>query len=331
MPGILSQNEIDELLSALAAGEDTPTHTDEEEELGQVKEYDFRTANKFPKEQMRMLQFIYENFAGRLSSYFSGTLRVMSEVEVVSIEEQSFQEFSNSIPSPVVLSVIGMSPLKGSALLEISPAIAYEIVSRLFGGTGEYVDIEKAFTEIELSVLRRIILQILEVMGEAWEKAIAIRPSLDRMETSAQFTQIVSSNEPIVIITMNVTIGQVSDIINLCIPHVAVQPVFKQLSMRVLYADSFFQEDAKEDVGKINPDMADIVLTLHAAFDDTIGTVNDIISLQVGDVIRVDHPTNKPINVTVEHMPKFKAAIGTKGSKYAVRITDILKEENDHE
>ncbi len=326
MAEILSQNEIDELLSALAAGVDEPEKEPEEEVLGQVREYNFRTANKFAKEHIRMLEFIYENFANQLSSYLSATLRVMSEAEVVSIEEQTFAEFSNSIPSPVILSIISMPPLQGNSLLEITPVIAYEMISRLFGGTGDFTDTSKSFTEIELSVLRRISQQIIELMDESWEKVIRVRATLDRVETSAQYTQIIAANEPIVIVTLNVKIGQVSDLMNLCIPHVAVQPILKQLNMQTLYQETSGQNNQEQDDLDMAPKLSDIQLTLHAIFDDTVGTVQDIINLQVGDVIRVDHTVNKPVTVLVEHMPKFKAAIGRHKSRYAVRISDILKE-----
>jgi len=331
LSSILSQNEIDELLSALAAGVDAPPEAPEEQELGQVREYNFRTANKFPKEQIRTLQFIFEGFAVHLSSYFAGMLRVMSEVEVVSIEEQTFSEFNNSIPSPVVLGIVNMPPLQGNALLEISPAIAYEIISRVFGGSGEFFDTGKPFTEIELSILVRVVRQILELMEESWERVAKVTATLDRIETSAQFAQIVAVNEPIAIITMNVKIGDTSDVINLCIPHVAVQPVAKQLSMRMFYSEVSAQENQPVKVDKLTPGLANTQLTLHAVFDNTIGTVQDIVNLQVGDVIRVDHHINKPITVMIEHMPKFKGCIGMHRSKYAVRISDILKEETDDE
>ena len=331
MANILSQNEIDELLSALASGIDTTSNDEAEQETGKVREYNFRTANKFPKEQIRTLHFILENYAVRLSSYLSGTLRVICETEVISIEEQTFSEFNNSIPSPVVLAIINMPPLQGSSLLEISPTIAYEIISRLFGGTGQEHDTEKPFTEIEIAILVRVIRQMLDLMGEAWERVASVSASLDRIETSSQFAQIVAANEPIAIITMNVKIGEVSDMINLCIPHVAVQPIAKQLSMRMFYSDGSIQQGADINVDNMKPNLSKTYLTLHAKFDDTYGTVRDILSLQVGDVIRVDHSINEPITVLVEHIPKFKGYIGRHKSKYAVKITDILKEETEDE
>lgn len=329
MSGILSQSEIDELLSALASGSAAEPVKEEEPERERVRKYDFATANKFPKEQIRTLQFIYEAFAGRLSSYFAATLRTMSEVEVVSIEEQSFSEFNNSMPSSVVLAIFDMPPLQGNVLLEVNPAVAYEIISRLFGGPNKTFDTSKPFTEIEIAVLVKIIRQILDIMADSWEKVVQVKAILERIETDPQFAQIAATNDPIAIITMNVTIGETSDLINLCIPHVAIQPLAKKLSTRMLYSGAGTKDEGGTNLDEMKATIADAKLTLHAVFDTTVGTVHDIASLQVGDVIRLDHPTDKPITINIEHLKKFKGIIGQKKGKYAVRITEILQEEED--
>jgi len=330
MSNILSQNEIDELLSALASGQDRACEEQTDEEKKLIRPYDFRTANKFSKDQMRTLHFIYDNFASRLSTYLSGTLRTICEVEVISIEEQTFSELSNSMPSPLIVSIINMPPLQGSVLFEITPVITYEIVSRLLGGTKQFENTDKPFTEIELSIMDRIIRRMLQLMNEAWEKINKVNATLDRMETSSQYVQIVSANEPIAIITLNVKIGDISDIINLCIPHVAVQPIAKKLVMKTWYADNSIKKSTKERTD-FETRLSNIYLSLHAVFNPTMATVGDILNTKVGDVIQIDHCINQPIMVRVEHIPKFRGSVGIQGSNYAVRLSEILKEDADNE
>ena len=135
MADILSQSEIDALLNALSSGEDVNTDKPGEEEgRGTVREYDFRTANKFYKEQMRTLDVIFENFAFLLANRLTGLLHTLCEIEVSSIEEQKFGEFNNSIATPAILSIVEMEPLQGSMLMAITSTVAYAFVRRLFGG-----------------------------------------------------------------------------------------------------------------------------------------------------------------------------------------------------
>lgn len=332
MSDILSQSEIDELLLALATGRDKPSETVEEPDQAQVKPYNFRTANKFSKEQIRMLTFIYENYAGRLSTFLSGSLRASCEVEVISIEEQTFSEFNNSLPSPAFLAIFEMPPLAGSSILELSTNIAYEIISRLFGGAGQIHDSStKLFTEIEIAIITNIVYKMLNVMNESWERVTTLRTALTRTETSAQFAQIVDPTEPIVIITMNVKIGETSDLINFCIPHLAIQPIAKQLAMKAWYSDSGTIKSDKDTNIELNPRIANASLMLHAVFNATYATVKDVVSLQVGDVIRIEHPTNKELTVMVEHMPKFKGHLGLKGQRVAIKVTEIFKGVEEYE
>jgi flagellar motor switch protein FliM len=330
LSNVLSQNEIDELLSVLASGQDKVLEEAHEEENKDVKPYDFRSANKFSKDQMRTLHFIYDNFASRLSTYLSGTLRVACEAEVLSIEEQSYSELSNSMPFPVILAIMSMPPLQGSVLFEITPVIAYEIVSRLLGGAGQSENMDKPFTEIETSIMERIIRKMLSIMDEAWERINKVRTSLERIETSPQYVQIVSANEPIAIITMNVTIGEVSDIINLCIPHVAVQPIAQSLVMKTWYADKD-SDQAAEEKKDHEAKLSGIYLTLQALFNSTNASVGDILGTQEGDVIQLDRRISEPVTVKVEHIPKFRGSVGVQGMNYAVQIVDILKEETENE
>lgn len=329
MGNVLSQNEIDELLAALASGEaDEPAPEEEGEELN-VREYNFRTANKFHKEQIRTLNIVYDNFARLLASYLSTTLRAIVEIEVISIEEQTFNEFNNSLPDPVILSIFSMTPLEGLLMMEITPGVAFAMINRLFGGGDGFGETSKEFSEIELSILEKLIRQFLGLMVEAWDKVAEVNPRLDRIETSGQFAQIVSLNETIAIVTMNVTIGETSDLINLCIPHVAIEPVAQQLGLKLFYSTS--DREVIPQPEKIKRSLVDMPVRLHAYFDNTRATVGDVYSLQVGDVIQLDHNVNKPININVEHLPKFTGVIGTSGNHYAVSIVDVLEEESANE
>lgn len=334
MADVLSQSEIDELLVALASGRDIPP-IEEPEETPAFRVYDFKTANKFTKEQIRMFYLIYENFAGRLSTFLSGVLRTKCDVDVTSIEEQTFAEFSNTLPTPAFLSIFTMPPLDGSALFEISSSVAYEIVSRLLGGTSSSdEEAGKPFTEIEISILSRISAQMLSIMSESWNRVGPMQAITDRVETSPQFAQIVNSSEPIAIVTISVSIGTISDIINFCIPHLSIQPIAKKLTASLMYnqrGDVSNTGMAQNSEIAISPRISSTPLTLHALFDPTDATVGDILNLQIGDVIRVEHPINRPITVLVEHIPKFRGVMGLKGKQVSIKIAEILKEESDDE
>ncbi|MCL2078439.1 MAG: flagellar motor switch protein FliM [Oscillospiraceae bacterium] len=330
MSEILSQSEIDELLSALMTGSsETDEKSGDASASLKVKDYDFRTANRFPKEQMRTFHVVFETYSQLLSNSLSSILRLSCETEILSIEECSYSEFNNSLPAPVVLAVMLAPPLHGTLLIQMSPEFAYMLISRLFGGgtTGEN---SKQFTEIELALVERVLRQQCAVFDEAWDKVISLSTQIDRIETSSQFAQITAPNEPVAVVIINITMGEDSGLMSICIPHTAIEPVAQQLNTRMWFS-SDLRDDGKneERLASLTGMLMHTPTPLTAYFGQTGATISDIMNLQIGDVIRLDHPVDEPLTIKVQHIPKFRATVGTFGQKYAMQIIDILQEEEE--
>lgn len=330
MSKILSQNEIDELLSALNSGEDVPEQQDDTGS-DNVRVYDFKTANKFSKDQMRTLNILFDTFATLLSNRLTGMLHTVCELEVVSVEEQNFGEFNNSIPTPAALGLIEMEPLQGTLLIEMSASLVYGLISRLFGGEADYVQTQKNFTEIELTIVENILEQVTGIMEESWEKIVKVNPILARIETSSQFTQIAAMNEPAAIVTLNAKMDEIEGIISICIPHFAIQPIAKELNTTnwTLAENTKHTQESKE--GILEAQIQDTYVTVHTVFHGTIAPLREILNMQVGDIICINHDIKDYVNINIEEQPKFKGVIGTEGNKYAVQIAEIIKENNTSE
>ena len=328
MSEILSQSEIDELLSALMTGDsDSSAEATDGEPALKVKEYDFRTANRFPKEQMRTFHVVFETFSQLLSNKLSSILRVSCECEILSIEECSYSEFNNSLPAPVVLAIMEAPPMHGSLLIQMSPEFAYMLISRLFGGgtTGENT---KQFTEIELALVERVIRQQCSVFDEAWDKVIELSMQIDRIETSPQFAQITAPNEPVVVIIVNITMGEESGLMSICIPQTAIEPVAQQLNTRMWFSSGIRDDGRGEErLAALTNMLMHTPIPMTAYFEQTPATVSDIVNLQIGDVIKLDHSLDEPLTIKVQHIPKFRATIGTLGHKYAMQVIEVLAEE----
>ena len=332
MANILSQNEIDELLSAINSGEDVEKQeTPEEANKGNLRVYDFRTANKFSKEQMKTLDIIFDNYSYLMSTRLTGMLRTICEVEVSAVEEQKFGEFNNSIPSPSVIAITNVEPFQGQILFQISQNLAYAMISRVFGGNAENSNWNKSFTEIELVILENIVKQFTLFLEEAWDKIVDISTSLDRIETSSQFTQIAALNEPSAIIAFNVSIDDVEDTVSICIPHVALQPVIKKLNSAAwtlgTAARNLPKVDSKSE--DIEGELDDAEATMYALFNETRATMDELYHMKVGDVVVLDHNINDYITVYLEDIPKFKGIIGVSGNKKVVQIAKTIKESNE--
>lgn len=224
MGEVLSQNEIDSLLRALNDGElDVEEMKDVPEK--QVKNYDFARPSKFSKEHLRTLEIIFEHYGRLISTNLPVYLRKSVQVEVMNSEAVTYSEFSNALSNPVLLGVVDMEPLNGNIILEVASNLGYAIVDRMLGGLGQPLDRSRDFSEIELLIIERILTVCVELLSEPWQNVVEINPRLERIETNSQFAQIISPNEMIAIVTINMKIGEVEGLMNVCLPFMTLEPV----------------------------------------------------------------------------------------------------------
>jgi flagellar motor switch protein FliM len=324
---ILSQSEIDRLLKDLASGD---AEESEAEVINVVKNYDFKTANRFTREQIRAISVVFKNFGHLLSNYLMGTLRAACDSEVLSIEEISFNEFNNSVPSPVIIAIINTFPFTGTFILEMTKEISYSIISRVLGGTKEIASEGRQFTEIELAIMERVLWQSLKNFDEAWIKIMEVSSTLEKVETSMQFAQIVDINEPVLMVTLNITIGSESGLIGFCLPHQALEPFTKQLNTKHMYSGNVNKKVETEPMTIINS-IRNTDIIVSAVFNSTEATVRDITSLDVGDVIQLQHKVDEPLIVKYQQVPKYRASLGKYRNSLALKIVEGIKGEENNE
>lgn len=320
---ILSQNEIDALLSALSTGEMSAEEIKKEEETRKVKVYDFKRALRFSKDQIRSLTRIHENFARLLTTYFSAQLRTYVQINVASVDQIPFEEFIRSIPNMTIINVFELPPLDGNILMEVNPNIAYSMLDRLMGGVGESPGKVDNLTEIETKILTNLFERSFDNLREAWSGIIDIDPFLTEMEVNPQFLQMISPNETVVVISFNIVIGESSGMINICIPHVVLEPIVPNLSVRY-WMQSNKKEPTPEQSLVLEKRLKNAPLPFIAELGNGTLTIDEFLHLQPGDVIRLDTQIDEPLLIKVGDRPKFSAQPGNFKGRMAVQILEPL-------
>jgi len=322
---VLSQNEIDALLKQLSTGE-LDVDDIEENKSAKVKEYDFSKPAKFSKEHLRTIEIIFEHFGRLLSSNLPAYLRKNVQIEVMNSEAVIYSEFSNALSNPVLLGVVNMSPLKGNIIIEMATNIGYAIIDRLLGGVGEPLEKNRDFSEIELSILERIFNIIISLLREPWKNVVEIEPYLERIETNSQFAQIISPTEMIAIVTINVNIGGVEGLMNICLPFMTLEDVMDKLNTKYWFS-TMQNKDESSYADVIETAINKALIPVSAYLGKSQITVIDFVNLQVGDIIKLDRNVEDELDIYVGNIVKFKALPGSFSDNYAVKITEIYREE----
>ena len=304
MSDILSQNEIDNLLQALSSGEVDAEEMKASSE-NQVKNYDFSRPSKFSKEHLRTLEIIFEHYSRLLSTNLPVYLRKNIQVDVMNSEAVTYMEFSNSLSNPVILGIVNMEPLEGNIIVEMAAKLGYAIVDRMLGGEGEPLDKIREFSEIELLIIERIMAACVQLLREPWENVVDINPRLERIETNSQFAQIISPSEMIAIVTINIKIGEVEGLMNICLPYITLEPVMDKLNTKFWYA-SMQERTEMEYAESIEHLIAKAVIPVKAILGSSTISVSDFSGLQVGDIVRLDTKVNQELEVYVGDIKKHK-------------------------
>jgi len=332
MNEVLSQDEIDQLLTAISSGETDTNDFKPVSDTRKIKIYDFKRPDKFSKEQIRTVSIMHETFARLTTTSLSAQLRSLVHVHVASVDQLTYEEFIRSIPTPTTLAVINMDPLKGNAVLEIDPTITFSMIDRLFGGKGATAgNKNRDLTDIEQSVMEGIIVRILANMREAWTQVIDLRPRLGQIETNPQFAQIVPPSEMVVLVTLETKVGEEEGMMNFCIPYLTIEPIISKLSSQFWFS-SVRRSSTTQYLGTLKEKLSTVDMDVVAEIGSIQLPIRDVLALQVGDVVRLSNiRVGDPLTLSVGNKPKFYCQPGVVGKKMAVQITGKIEEEDTTE
>jgi flagellar motor switch protein FliM len=316
MERVLSQEEIDDVFRH---NRDTPA--DDPDKHAEI--YDFRRPDRIAKDQLRAIHILHENFARAVASSLSAYLRAYVAVNLVSVEQLSFMEFSQCLPSPTCLVSLGLHPFEGNAVLELNPALVFPIIEMLLGGAARApLKVSREMTEIEQSVMDGIFRIILQDLKAAWHPVAELEFSIDARETDAQLLRILAPNEAVVAVSMEVRISDNSGMMNIGIPSIVIKMLRNKFDQQwtVRKAQSNEQDQAR---------ILRLIRTSRVHLDTRLNgptlSVGNLLDLSEDDVLAFDYPVGRLVDLSVNGKLKFRGRIVATGNKRAFQIAEISK------
>ena len=342
MSDVLDQSEVDALLAAVDTGQvnsqvgggDATAVSEATQVFSrnitadaapqmEIHTYDFKRPERVSKDQMRALEALHEGFGRNFGAALSGYLRTIVEVSVANIEQLTYSEFIHSLPNPTCFNLLKAEQLDGQLCLEISPLIIYPIIDRLLGGSNADLFIpQRPLTQIEQRLVQRITDRAMHHLSEAWSNLTPVTFAVQDFESNPQLVQIVPPNETVVVVGFELKMGNRAGTMSLCIPYNVIEPI-----MGVLAAQNWFSYHRKggidDHLRRLTGNIQNAPVEIRALLAQTTMRVNDLISLNVGDVITTDKGTNRDVLIQVEGKNKFLGQIGCWHGNRAIRITRI--------
>ncbi len=307
---VLSQDEIDNVFRNLRDDADDPAL--------KAQPYDFRRPDRIAKEQLRAIHLLHENFARSLASSLSAYLRAYVTVNLVSVEQLSYLEFSQCLPSPTVIVALGMNPFDGNAVLELNPSLVFPVLEMLLGGSGRSsVRLEREITEIEQSILEGVYRIVLHDMKESWSAVTSLAFSIEARETEPQMLQILAPNEAVVAISMEVRVGENLGMMNIGIPSIIIKMLRQKFDQQWSVRKS---ESTRVEQERMLRLIQPAIIHLDARLKGPTLRVENMLKLEVGDVLVFDYSVERPLNLEINGRHKFDGFMVDNGRKRALQL-----------
>ena len=328
MADILSQEEIDALLEVVDdEGESAVEQTAEATDDRQIILYDFKRPNRVSKEQLRAVKGIHDKMARNLASQVSSIMRSIVEIQLHSVDQMTYGEFLMSLPIPTSFNVFSIKPLDGSCVIEINPSIAFPMIDRLLGGLGESFEATRELTDIELNLLDAILRIVMQRLKEAWAPVTDMYPVVEAKESSPNVVQIVSQNEIVIMVVMEIIIGNSSGMINLCYPVIHLEPILSRLANRDIMLG---ETSAKKSRNKeLNALIGRAEVFAEAILGKTELSVGELLDLVNGDIIRLDRPADDHAIIAIDKKDLFLGEMGLHRFRKSLKIEKLIKTDKD--
>lgn len=312
---VLSQQEIDRVFRSIK--QTTP----EEDLSARATPYDFRRPDRIAKDQLRSIHMLHETFVRALGPSLSAYLRAYVVVNLVSVEQLAFVEFSRSIPSPTCLISLGMTGFDNNAILELNPSLVFPIIELLLGcASPSRIPPAREITEIERAILDGLLRIILKDMRESWRAVISNMDfTVEGHETEPQLLQILSPNEAVVAISIEIRVGEISGMMNIGIPSIIIKMLGQRLEQHGLRKAELSEAENERILRLIAP----ATMRLDTRLTGPLLSVRDLMAMQAGDVLTFDYPVERPVNVTLNGRAKFAGRVGTMGRKRAIHLDEL--------
>lgn len=328
MAETLTQEQIDALLSSAMSGGVVESSKEPD-----VKEYDFRAPKKFTKERIKILDSIFDNYARLLSSYLTGLLRLYCKVTLASIEEQRYFEFNNALPDYVMMGTLDLGIHDDdigtvTSIVQLSNSLTYTLIDRLLGGRGEYKDADRDFTEIEVSIIDKIINNMAALLREPWEPYLEVNPTVVNIETNSRVYSAVDYDDTMILVALEATVNDTKTIITICMPVLSLDEVMqKYMTRSVRTTRKFDAAREQERRDNIMNALNETSLDITAVLGKTSLDVFDVLNLQIDDIIPLDISIESNVKLRIGSKVWFDGKLGSFNQNKAVKIENVYRSE----
>jgi flagellar motor switch protein FliM len=272
---------------------------------------------------------MYERVAKSLEGWVTGRVRDQIEMRLQSVEQFSFGEFTLSLSSPCASFIFNVNDSGGQqGVFDIGQDFAFYLVDRLFGGNGRQPYGNRPLTRVERMALRSVVERATALLIEVWSDHIPLQLEISSFESFPDIlTQNANRDDPVLAANIEVTVGEISSLLLICLPFTVLDKFFTHTGKRRINSVTGTEQERA-----ISREIAEQTLRItnvnvSARLPEFRMSMRDIASLAEGGIIQTALPHDSPVRVRVGPQERFIGTVGRVGTKLAVRVADTVNTE----
>lgn len=316
--------------SSSSSSSNSSSSSESSKPKGKERPYNFKRQSKFSKAQINTLRMIHENFARLMGTEISTRLRMSVTSRLISVDQETFEEFVGSIFPPTFIAVFRSDSLDGKLMIQLDLSIVFSILDRQFGGNGAPLSTLRQLTDIEKQIMQKTMVNIIDRLSESWQNIVDLMPVIELVESNPQYAQMVPPNDPVVTIKIELSILDTTGFFKLCIPYSTVENVIKKLDS-VSWLQTQKPVDRKGNNTFIEDHLKATDLPFVVELGRAVYPLEDIVNLQPGDYLLTSQLVKNDLAIRVGNQVKLFGRPGRIGKKMAVTITKVIEPPSQEE
>lgn len=272
------------------------------------------------------MQIVQETLARGFTTTLASTLRAVTNVSIRTIEQRPYDEYVREIPNPTLLTLLTLPPLSGAAMLQIPLRVAYVATEMMLGGVGSSDQPQRSMTDLELALMRNIVELTLPEIRYAFEPVVSVEPAIAGQEANPQFAQLAAPTDMVIVASFDVKIESVTDVMTLCIPFAGLQPHLEAVSASK-GQEGQSADKMRAERQRVNDHLAESEVEATAVFRPVAATSKQVVDLEVGDLLLLNHPVEIPLTLQTGGVPIFDVSIGRVNRQLGIRIADAVPQD----
>ena len=324
MAEVLSQNEIDQLLSGINSGEIKEDQLGDYKKSNEIFEYDFRRPNRVSKDQLKTIRTLHENFSEVFGFYLASKLQTMATIDLIAVDQLRYSEYVLSISNPSCIFIFDIIETEGRAVLELTPELVLVIVERLLGGSGVKVKSTRSITTIEQRMIKPLMASALKNLSTSWNPIQTLNFNMSGFESNPDFVQIAPASEIVIVVSFEIKIGEDSFLMNLCYPSFALEEVIARLNVQ-FYSSMQTAKDKHKVKQTISSHLEKTMLDIRVLLGKSEITIDDLMKLENGDVLVMDSSVEEELPIIIKDRVKFRGRPGTFDGNMAVKVSNPVE------